>query len=96
MESCARLCKTVNPVATLRSPPGRSRPKTASIYGKRRGEIFAKHFEGLSRTSIHKPGSVLERALATSPTPWALQIQRLPSDLAPWDLKDYAGVRDLL
>ena len=27
--------------------------------------------------------SILERALATSLTPWALQIQRLPSDLAP-------------
>ena len=31
-----------------------------------------------------------------SPTPWALQIQRLPADLAPWDLEDYPGVRDLL
>ena len=40
--------------------------------------------------------SMLEQALATSPTPWALQIQRLPSDLAPWDLQDHAGVRDLL
>jgi hypothetical protein len=40
--------------------------------------------------------STLERALATSPTPWALQIQRLPSNLAPWDLEDHAGVRDLL
>ena len=40
--------------------------------------------------------SVLERALAASPTPWALQIQGLPSDLAPWDLEDHAGVRDLL
>ena len=40
--------------------------------------------------------SILERALAASPTPWALQIQRLPSDLAPWDLEDHAGVRDLL
>ena len=40
--------------------------------------------------------SILERALATSPTPWTLQIQRLPSDLAPWDLEDHAGVRDLL
>ena len=40
--------------------------------------------------------SVLERALAMSPTPWALQIQRLPSDLAPWDLEDHAAVRDLL
>jgi len=40
--------------------------------------------------------SILERALATSPTPWALQIQRLPPDLAPWDLEDHAGVRDLL
>ena len=40
--------------------------------------------------------SVLERALATSPRPWALQIQRLPPDLAPWDLEDHAGVRDLL
>jgi DNA primase len=40
--------------------------------------------------------SVLERALATAPTPWALQIQRLPSDLAPWDLEDHPGVRDLL
>jgi hypothetical protein len=27
--------------------------------------------------------SILERALAASPTPWALQIQRLPPDLAP-------------
>ena len=27
--------------------------------------------------------SVLERALAMSPTPWALQIQRLPSDRRP-------------
>jgi hypothetical protein len=26
--------------------------------------------------------SVLEQALAASPTPWALQIQRLPPDLA--------------
>jgi hypothetical protein len=40
--------------------------------------------------------SVLERALATSPTPWVLQIQRLPPDLAPWDLEDHAGLRDLL
>ena len=40
--------------------------------------------------------SVLERALATSPTPWALQIKQLPSDLTPWDLEDYPGVRDLL
>jgi hypothetical protein len=40
--------------------------------------------------------SLLERALATSPTPWALQIQRLPPDLTPWDLEDYPGVRDLL
>jgi hypothetical protein len=40
--------------------------------------------------------SILERALATSPTPCALQIQRLPTDLAPWGLEDHAGVRDLL
>ena len=40
--------------------------------------------------------SILERALQTSATPWALQIQRLPSDLAPWHLEDYPGVRDLL
>jgi hypothetical protein len=40
--------------------------------------------------------SMLERALATSPTPWALQIERLPPDLAPWDLEDHAGVRELL
>jgi hypothetical protein len=40
--------------------------------------------------------SIMERALATSPTPWVLQIQRLPSDLAPWDLEDHAGVRELL
>jgi hypothetical protein len=40
--------------------------------------------------------SILERALVTSSTPWALQIQRLPPDLAPWDLEDHAGVRDLL
>jgi hypothetical protein len=40
--------------------------------------------------------SILERALATSPTPWALQIERLPPDLVSWDLEDYPGVRDLL
>jgi hypothetical protein len=40
--------------------------------------------------------SLLEQALAASPTPWALQIQRLPPDLAPWDLEDHPGVRDLL
>jgi hypothetical protein len=40
--------------------------------------------------------SILERGLATSATPWALQIQRLPTDLAPWDLEDHDGVRDLL
>ena len=40
--------------------------------------------------------SELDRALATSPTLWALQIQRLRSDLVPWDLEDHAGVRDLL
>ena len=40
--------------------------------------------------------SLLEGALATSQTPWALQVERLPSDLAPWDLEDHAGVRDLL
>jgi hypothetical protein len=40
--------------------------------------------------------SLLERALAMSPTPWALQIQRLPLNLAPWDLEDHSGVRDLL
>jgi hypothetical protein len=31
--------------------------------------------------------SIMERALATSPTPWVLQIQRLPTDLGPWDLE---------
>jgi hypothetical protein len=40
--------------------------------------------------------SILERALAASPTPWALQIQRLPPDLAPWDLDAHPDVRDLL
>ena len=30
------------------------------------------------------------------PDPLVLQIQQLPSDLAPWDLEDHAGVRDLL
>jgi hypothetical protein len=40
--------------------------------------------------------SILERALQTSPTPWALQIQRLPPDLALWDLEDHPGLRDLL
>jgi hypothetical protein len=40
--------------------------------------------------------SILERALAASPTPWALQIQRLPLNLAPWDVEDYPGARDLL
>ena len=40
--------------------------------------------------------SILERALTACPTPWALQIERLPPDLAPWDLEDHAGVRDLL
>jgi DNA primase len=40
--------------------------------------------------------SLLERALAASLTPWALQIQRVPADLAPWDLEDHPGVRDLL
>jgi hypothetical protein len=39
---------------------------------------------------------VLERAFATSPTPWTLQIQRLPTDLAPWDLEDHVGVCELL
>ena len=40
--------------------------------------------------------SIMERALATSPTPWVLQIQQLPPDLASWDLEDHPGVRDLL
>jgi hypothetical protein len=40
--------------------------------------------------------SILEQGLATSATPWALQIRGLPPDLAPWDLEDYPGVRDLL
>ncbi len=40
--------------------------------------------------------SLLERALATSLTPWALHIERLPPDLAPWDLEDHPGVRDRL
>jgi len=40
--------------------------------------------------------SILERALQTSPTPWALEIHRLTSDLAPWDLEDHSAVRDLL
>jgi hypothetical protein len=40
--------------------------------------------------------SILERALATRPTLWVLQIQRLPPDLAPWELEDHAGLRDLL
>ena len=39
---------------------------------------------------------ILERALATSATPRALQIQRLPSDLAPRDLKDHISVREFL
>jgi hypothetical protein len=40
--------------------------------------------------------SVLELALAASPTPWALQIQRLPADLVTWDLEDHPGMRELL
>jgi hypothetical protein len=40
--------------------------------------------------------NILERALVASPTPWALQIQRLPVDLAPWDLEDHPGMRDPL
>ncbi len=40
--------------------------------------------------------SILERALATSPTPWALQIQRLPAGLETWNLEDHPGVRGLL
>ena len=40
--------------------------------------------------------SLLERALATCPTPWTLQIRRLPPDLAPWDLENHPVVRDLL
>jgi hypothetical protein len=39
---------------------------------------------------------MLERALQKSATPWALQIQRPPPDLAPWDLEDHTGLRDLL
>jgi hypothetical protein len=39
--------------------------------------------------------SLLERALAASPTP-VLLIQRLLPDLASWDLEDHAGLRDLL
>ena len=40
--------------------------------------------------------SILQRALVTSSTPWALQIRRQPTNLAPWDLEDHAGLRDLL
>jgi hypothetical protein len=40
--------------------------------------------------------SVIERVLAAGPTPWVLQIQQLPPDLAPWDPEDHADVRDLL
>ena len=40
--------------------------------------------------------SLLKQALAASPTPWAFQIERLPTDLAPWDLEGHPGVRDLL
>ena len=40
--------------------------------------------------------SVLERGLVTSHTPCALQIRRLPQDLAPWDMDDHPGMRDLL
>ena len=40
--------------------------------------------------------SLPEEALAASPTRWALQIQRLPPALVPWDLEDHSGVRDLL
>jgi hypothetical protein len=40
--------------------------------------------------------SILEQALAASPTPWALQIQQLPQNLMLWDLGDHDGVRDLL
>jgi hypothetical protein len=40
--------------------------------------------------------SMLEHGIATSPTPWALQIERLPTDLTPWDLEDHIGVRELL
>ena len=39
---------------------------------------------------------ILERALAASLTPWVLQIQWLPTDLAPWDLEDHIGVREVL
>jgi hypothetical protein len=49
-----------------------------------------------AKGDLHALRSLLERARAASPTPWALQIERLPPDLAPWDLEDHAGVRDLL
>jgi hypothetical protein len=40
--------------------------------------------------------SLLERAFATSVTPWALEIQRLTNGLTAWGLEDDAGVCDLL
>jgi hypothetical protein len=40
--------------------------------------------------------SMPERSLPTSPPPWTLQTERLPTDLALWDLEDHAGVRELL
>ena len=44
-----------------------------------------------------RPGEVVDHvSLATSPTPWALQIQRFPSDQALCSLEDYPGIRQLL
>ena len=77
--------------ATQPTGPSRSRARSGA-----RGRVLVPPEELGPKGDPAAFRSLLEQALAASPTPWALQIARLPTDLASWDLEDHIGVRDLL
>ena len=87
-ERCMEVAEVVD-AGRRQSEPGKSRPMIPDGDLNDWLRVGAKGDPAAFR-------SVLEQGLATSATPWALQIQRLPSELAPWDLEDHPGVRDLL
>jgi hypothetical protein len=93
------LLSTVTPPTELSRFRARSGPAAACSFRRktsgRRGDLNDwLRVEGKGRSlsvQVHSGAGA-----CGEPTPWALQIQRLTPDLAPWDLEDYADLRELL
>ena len=94
------LLLTVTPPTELSRFRARSGPAAAYSFRRKtsgRRAILKRVAAGGGKGAIPQCSSPFwSRRLRRAPPLGALQIQRLTPDLAPWDLEDHAGVRELL